>query len=207
MEIEEYLGYIERYEIPPEPPTVTALNDYRNLGDEWKEQLETRSTCIQYGLWIVIADTWLKPLADWIGDRKCLEIMAGGGWLTKGLENHGVSIVATDDFSWEGRHSMMVPLVHITAEDAVYAARLSPEMEIMIVSWPPYSDGQGDVIVQACDAWGEKRPIVYIGETSGGCNAPDEFFDRFAIDESAPEIDLPQWWGIHDRLLIGKWIK
>lgn len=205
MTIDEYLEYIKRQEIPPLPPDAVLENTWANLGDTYMEQLEARNVCTSYGLWVVIADTWLKPLAEWIGDRKCLEIMAGGGWLAKGLGNHGVVVEATDDFSWEDRHSKMTPLIHVMREDAITSAQYSKDMDIMIVSWPPYGDEQGDIVVQACNMWGSERPIVYIGENSGGCNAPDEFFEHFTLDDDAPDIFLPQWWGLHDQLMIGYW--
>jgi hypothetical protein len=72
------------------------------------------------------------------------------------------------------------------------------------VSWPPYG---GEDVVDACNEWSARGPIVYIGENDGGCNAPEEFFYHFVIDENAPNINMPQWWGLHDELRIGHWDK
>lgn len=203
MELEEYLGYIRKYEIPPRPPDYTMFNTPSNLGDHATEQISARNECNSYGLWTVIADTWVKQLADWM-EGNVLEIMAGAGWLAKGLENHGVKIWATDDGSWDARHSKMQPLTHIAKVGAYDAVVESPDADILLVSWPPY--GKPDV-VKACRAWSAQGPIVYIGEGHGGCNAPDEFFEHFMVNDDAPEIDIPQWWGLHDILLIGEWRK
>ena len=44
---------------------------------------------------------WIRPLAAWIGDRQCLEIMCGSGALSFALQSCGTNIIATDDHSWE----------------------------------------------------------------------------------------------------------
>ena len=73
---------------------------------------------------------------------------------------------------------------------------------ILVVSWPPY---ESNTIVEVCEEWGLERPIVYIGEDQGGCNAPDAFFDKFDKDEEAPHMPLLAWPGIHDYVAIGYW--
>lgn len=205
MEISEYLEYIQRNKIPPLPPDAVFRNMLESFDDTFMEQMEARSLCISYGLWVVIADTWLKPLAEWIGNRKCLEIMAGGGWIAKGLEFRGVKIHATDNFSWKHRHSMMKPLVQVVNEDAIYSVQHSLDAEVLLVSWPPYDGAQRLTIVDACEIWNNRGPIVYLGEGYDGCNAPNEFFDKFVLDDTSPDIYLPQWWGLHDTLTIGYW--
>jgi len=45
--------------------------------------------------------------------------------------------------------------------------------------------------------------VIYVGESSGGCTATEEFF--VTLSESwniVEEIAIPQWHGMHDRLTI-----
>ena len=42
----------------------------------------------------------IKALASMIGDRRCLEIAAGDGTLSRFLSDEGVAVTATDDYSW-----------------------------------------------------------------------------------------------------------
>ena len=72
--------------------------------------------------------------------------------------------------------------------------------DVLLVSWPPYED---DTIIKVCRTWGPNRPIIYIGEHDGGCNAPAEFFDHFQEIDNQPNIPLMSWDGIHDYVLIG----
>ncbi|MBC2581679.1 hypothetical protein [Clostridium sp. DJ247] len=48
----------------------------------------------------LISKQWIKPLAKWIGDRKCLEVMAGCGSISFALKQEKVNIITTDDYSW-----------------------------------------------------------------------------------------------------------
>ncbi|MBS4199128.1 hypothetical protein KHA93_05595 [Bacillus sp. FJAT-49732] len=41
---------------------------------------------------------WVHHLAKWIGTRKCLEVMAGYGYLARLLNYFGVDIIATDNY-------------------------------------------------------------------------------------------------------------
>lgn len=194
IDLDTFVEHIERGEIPPGPPhCVYDGYDYSYEG------MVGRKECVKRGMWAIVEQGWVSNLSKWVGNRKCLEIMAGAGWLSKALNDKGVDVIATDDYSWDGnQHSpdmvRVYPVECVSAVDAV----ASPEPEVLIVSWPPYDNRD---IIYACRRWGTERPVVYIGE-EGGCNAPNEFFRYFHIED---EIGIPQWYGIHDRLIIGKY--
>lgn len=187
--------------MPPRYASVDGYNYAMEAGEivlSWS----LRDMCIKRGMWAIVDEYWTGALAQWIGGREALEIMAGAGWLSLALRGHGVNIVATDDYSWDKhRHAgikRVIPVKKMRADRA--AAKI--EADVLIVSWPPYEE-RG--IVEACTAWGTERPIVYIGESEGGCCAPDEFFEHFEPMPDAPDIPLMCWPTIHDRVMIGKW--
>lgn len=187
--------YLEAFSDDASDPKAFVDNMYAGM--------MLKSECNAYGMWGVVDKQWTRELAEWIGERKVLEVMAGVGWLAKALDEHGVNIKATDNFSWKGKHSKVDERVVFPVEDmdAIKAAQ-SLQAEILLVSWPPYTE---ETIVQACEAWGTKRPIIYIGEGNGGCTACDEFHERFEqIDE---HIHMPSFAGIHDHVQIGYWTK
>jgi len=201
---QEFMNYLQNGEIPPSAPYGTSIfgNDLRiYLDDEtlWKIKSECKE---EYMMWAIVTREWTERLADWIGDRKCLEIMAGSGWLSKALSEFGVDIIATDDFSWGFHKKHRKYVFPIEKMNATLAIRLNTDREILIVSWP-YMDR---AIEYACREWGNERPIVYIGEDYGGCTATDYFHKNFQKDHSAPRIPLLTWPGIHDEIMIGKWI-
>ena len=201
----EFIDAIKKGNIPPEPPDIY---DYYNFNSEDSmEMFRLKSLCNNHGMWAIVEQKWTKKLANWIGNRKCLEVMAGVGWLAKALSEHGVNIVATDDFSWtlKARHkneSLKEIYPDIIKEDAISAVK-KYDADVLIVSWPPYEDR---TICDVCDIWGTKKPIVYIGEGLGGCCAVSEFFENYKEDESV-SISLPQWLYIHDYITIGNWTR
>lgn len=140
------------------------------------ETFYARDACTHRGMWAIVDRQWTKHLADWIGERRCLEVMAGAGWLARALHDHGAAIRATDDYSWDARqHGQMERVYPVDQCDALAAVEWYGDADVLIVSWSPYED---DTIIHVCDAWGTTRPIVSIGEEDG-CNAPPEWWAHF----------------------------
>ncbi len=168
-----------------------------------QEAFALKGIANHYGMWAIVDKVWTANLAHWIGDRKVLEVMAGVGWLAQALSEQGVTIEATDDFSWdhgercEETGDLKPIFTGLKKQDAIEAAE-SSDADILLLSWPPYQ--ADDMIEKLCDVWGNDRPIIYIGERPGGCNACDALFERY---ESQPvDIDVPRHIGINDRLFI-----
>lgn len=60
-----------------------------------------RDTFLEISGYCLVAYDWVRPLAKWIGERNCLEVMCGCECLAKALRDCGVNVIATDDFSWK----------------------------------------------------------------------------------------------------------
>ena len=207
ISIEEFLTTIRKGEIPLVPPIGTSINGFNFDNDAWDSCYRARDECIKAGMWTIVYDDWIKELALWIGNRTCLEIIAGAGWIAKALSAHGIDIVATDDYSWEkgshNNHNILRKYQYSIEElEASEAVEKYQDIDILICSWP-YMDNE---FTNACKYW-QGKPIVYIGEGESGCTADDEFFQGFEEDESAPEIQLMCWPGLHDHIQIGTWEK
>ncbi len=188
----EFIEYLDKGEIPPSPPITRWLGP---------EDFRARTHCTERGMWGLVYKGFASELAAWIGDRKVLEVMAGRGWLAKALSDEGVEVVATDDNSWDNKHSKAASVFPVRPMDAVEAA-LGIEADVLIMSWPPYGD---DIATRVLEAWGESGPIVYIGEGKGGCNAPDSFFQHWR-SLSDVVIPLASWDGLHDGVDIGCYV-
>lgn len=200
LPLEQFLDNVRQDIVPPSAPSQ-SMNGWEYLSDnKFLTYCRAREECTSRGMWAIVDMVWTRELADWIGNRKVLEIMAGRGWLAKALQEHGVRIIATDDMSWKHKHDgeNLVPILSLDAVDAVKTI----PADILLVSWSPYGS---EVITNACREWGNERPIVYIGESEDGCNAPESFWQGFELDPTAPDIVIPQWNGLHDNLYIGHW--
>lgn len=184
MDREDFLKHLERGEVPPSPPHTSDCNDY-----DCK-----RIACRQYGMYAIVSKETTKELAEWIGKRSVLEVMAGAGWLAKALEYHGCSIRAVDNWSWETtrKSKKVFPVSTMTGLSAV---RRIPA-DILLMCWP-YMDNNAHKI---STLWGTSKPIVYIGEEDGGCTGDREFHSRLRVIKT---MAWPQWCGLHDRVQVG----
>lgn len=85
------------------------------------------------GIYCFYSRQLIDSLAELVGSRTCLEIAAGDGTLTRFLADRGVTITATDDYSW--KHAVKYPGA-VIKQDAHEALReYSPE--VVLCSWPP----------------------------------------------------------------------
>lgn len=69
----------------------------------------------------------------------------------------------------------------------------------LFLCWPPYWDNMASECLQAYRG----QTLVYVGETEGGCNATDDFFDQLQADWVHTQgVAIPQWEGIRDYLFV-----
>jgi hypothetical protein len=180
-------------------PTIWPEIPNFYIPDDIKFYEYRRKVCFEYGMFAMVDMSWTAELAKWIGNRTCLEIMAGAGWLSKALHNHGVEIIATDDYSWFDGHKKINHVFNVQNMNAIDAINTF-DADILIISWPPYDKPDA---YKAMVEWGDKLPIVYIGEDCGGCTADDDFHNHFVKYDI--NFYMPQWNYIHDYVFIGRY--
>jgi hypothetical protein len=80
-----------------------------------------------------------------------------------------------------------------------YAAAREATEQTLLSIWPAYAEGWA----AAALAVFRGSRLIYTGEGNGGCTADDAFHDLLDRDWSLhAEIDIPQWWGLHDGLFL-----
>jgi hypothetical protein len=198
QEIENIMDQIQNKQIPKEYPKY--MFDMRYISS-----YPLRSAVIERMGFVLLSEKWLKPLAGWIGNRRCLEVMSGTGSLSYGLKQYGVNIKATDNFSWGKENpkakfnNYWTDIENIDAIEAVN--KYGKDTDIIIMSWA-YMD---DIAYRVLQAMREVNPncvMIYIGEWEGGCTADDSFFESLIgieddkFDEAVS--GLQRWDGIHD---------
>ncbi|OPA78499.1 SAM-dependent methyltransferase [Paenibacillus selenitireducens] len=84
------------------------------------------------GIYCFYSKALIKELSSLIGDKKCLEIAAGDGTLTRFLKGEQMNCLATDDYSWE--HYIKYPgfVEKADAKNALH--KYNPE--VVLCSWP-----------------------------------------------------------------------
>jgi hypothetical protein len=172
---------------------------------------EARQKHIKEGGFAFVSWRWVNPFVEWIGNRRCLEVMAGRGVLAYALRQKGVNVIVTDDYSWfNGRYDgWNKTLVDVEKIDAIAAVKkYGKEIDILIMSWP-YMDNTAYRVIKELYAVNPKAVVVYIGEGPGGCTADDEFHNHFEEigDKSFNRVVacFERWNGLHDKPYLGRY--
>lgn len=201
MRLDAFLADVGAGQIPPEMPDEGLDTPHWEMPT--LAQLEARDYCVKRGMWAIVTRNLAIALAEIVNGRSILEIMAGAGWLARALADEGIQITATDDGSWNERHSKMQQIYPVAPLDAASAVReLGTQHDILLVSWPPYGD---EAICKALAYWEPEKLLIYIGEGDGGCNAPECFWNGFFEDRTIDAPLIASWWGLHDRVYIGRY--
>lgn len=177
-----------------------ATHDAFKLREQW----------LKKGMYALVTWSWVTPFAKWIGNKKCLEVMAGRGWLSLALQSLGIDVIATDDYSWLKQKNWDEPVTEVEELDSIEAIeKYGKDIDLLIISWP-YMD---DVAYNTIKKLNEINPnvqIIYIGEGMGGCTADDDFHEHFKeIDDEDFQkavSGFQQWWGLHDYVYLGRYI-
>lgn len=183
--------------------------DYPSWTEErfW-QQLIIRDIFTEKIGFALISEKFIKKLAEWIGERKCLEIMSGTGALAASLKKEGVSCIATDNFSWgewNFTQNYWTEIENIDCLDAI--EKYAKEVDIVIMSWCPMED----IGYEALMKMREVNPnliMLMIGEGEGGCTGSNLLYENLIVIEHEETMKLNEvfrcWDGIHDRVWIIK---
>ena len=137
-------------------------------------------------------------------EQPIIEVGSGLGYWSAILKDNGVDIIASDKFKIEDnkyhKDGNTKPYLDIINGDAAQMAQEHPDRALMMI-WPPYDTPMG---YEALNAY-EGDTVIYVGEGRGGCTADDDFHNLLSHEwEMIDDIDIPQWKGISDSLMIYK---
>jgi hypothetical protein len=206
-------------EIPNEMPKYVP-----NLGSSLLDSLSTdffndmlkeetiRKEYIKLGMYGFVSWRWISPLSEWIGERKCLEVMAGRGWLSHALQIKGIDVTATDNYSWnrpEYIQNWTDTVTNVEKLDAIDAIeKYGSEIDILIMSWP-FRNKTAYKTIKTLYKVNPNAMIIYIGEGRGGTTANDDFFDTFSIikdyEFEIAASHFQSWNLIKDGLYLGRY--
>ncbi len=157
----------------------------------------------------------LRRLVSFVAGGRVLGAGAGAAFWSYLLTLHGIAVQPIDpnvdglevlpsmanDMPPLARIKPWMPVTKLTVMEALQNAnRVGAEpVDVLMFLWPSYQESW------AVDALREFRgsKIAYVGEAHGGCTADDAFHEL--LDEKfscVEEVEIPQWFGIHDRLFL-----
>lgn len=199
--------------------TIMTQIDNRQIPKEYPEYMLNSFTIDKFTLrdaviermgFVLLSVTWLKPLSEWIGNRRCLEVMSGTGSLSYGLKQYGINITATDNFSWNQFSSRTFEdyWTNIENIDAIEAVKkYGKDTDIIVMSWA-YMDDTAFRVLKTMREVNPSCVMICIGEWEGGCTADDNFFENLIEVEDKgfhrTVSGLQRWDGIHDYAYLIK---
>lgn len=204
-EFNELKGLYDNYKIPYEMPWIMK-NDFFSA--------EFRNKIIKEQGYVFLSHNWLSELAIWIGKRKCLEVMSGGGALAYNLRKYGVDIISTDNYQFrkmkeEGNLSWDFKIWEQAENlDCVNAIdKYGEQVDIVIMAWAYMDINAYRTLIKMREV-NPNCLMIFIGEGYGGCTANDDFFEEINIidDEEFNKINehFESWNFINDRLVLLK---
>ena len=207
-EYEKIIDLLEQHIIPECYPETEAMSlSERELG---MDSFVFRNAILQNCGYALLAYEWIRPLAQWIRGRRCLEIMAGSGAFTYALSQCGVDVIATDDKSWSDPRSKWFasPWTEVEQLDCLQAIqKYGADRQIIICSWP-YMDDSAYRSLLEMRRVNPDAMMLYIGEMECGATANDDFFGNLSIVEddgfSASVQNFKQMHGLHDFPMLVK---
>jgi hypothetical protein len=128
-----------------------------------------------YGMWSYVNAPFAKALADYLNGAPVLEIMAGNGYISKGLRNNNANqqIYTTDSQAWvkeneTGKH----PVTKIEKLDAISAIKkYGDQVDYVIMSWAPDKGETDWEVLQLLRQDYPDTKFLVIGEKDGATNS------------------------------------
>ncbi|MFC6182251.1 SAM-dependent methyltransferase [Lactiplantibacillus daowaiensis] len=147
----------------------------------------------QYGMWAYISAPFLKDLADFVGNGPVLEVMAGNGYISKGLKrlHPSQTVITTDSKAWtkeKDNQTGKQPVTSIEGLDAVSAfEKYAADIDYVIMAWSPDKLAIDWDLLQAMRASDHQVPLICIGEKYGATGSK-AFWDH-ADYQAGPAIE------------------
>lgn len=159
--------------------------DIEMLNSSYSMMFSLRRFIIDTLGFVMLSWEWLEPFINWIGSRRCLEIMAGCGSFSYALNKKGIDIISTDDFSWHNhwkdQNNMWYNVENMDCIEAIQ--RYGRDVDLIICGWALMDDSIYRSLIEMRKVNSDCM-LIFIGEYIGGCTGNDEFFkEAIEIDD------------------------
>lgn len=171
---------------------------------EFRDYLEN-----QYGMWAYISAPFVHDIAKFLDGKPTLEVMAGNGYISKGLRENGANVICTDSLAWTKENETGKHLVtDVEKLDAIEAfQKYADQIDYVLMCWSPDGVDIDWRLLQAIRESGRDITLVAIGEKYGATDSKDFWNNAKMIDIDTAEklnqhhqaFDL-----IHDQLYLVK---
>lgn len=149
---------------------TAALPEVDRLLRNYRDYLEDT-----YGMWSYTSAPFIAALSDYLAGQPVLEIMAGNGYISRGLRQHNANqrVITTDSKTWvnenqTGRH----PVTTVAKLDALTAIKkYGNEVKFVIMSWSPDKVEIDWQVLQLIRQDFPHLQLLVVGEKNGATNS------------------------------------
>ena len=189
-------------------PKNPYLDEYKALHSDKMDLIESllnqapRHELVQKYSWAIPNKKALQVIKK-VSPKGLIEIGAGKGYWANLLMQLGVDVFAYDVDPTESNPylTMDTPAFTTILKGDSSVAKEFPERSLFLC-WPSYNEPWAfEALKNHYDAGGST--LIYIGESNGGCCADEAFFEfAWTNYKCASCIQIPTWFGIHDKLYV-----
>lgn len=181
-----------------------ALPDLDKKLRDFRDYLETR-----YGMWAYISAPVAKDIADFINGRPTLEVMAGNGYLSKGLRDNHQTVFTTDSKDWTkenetGKHPV-TQVEKLSASEAF--DKYHDQVSVIVMVWSPDGLDIDWQLLQQIREVDKDYDFIVIGEKNGATDSK-AFWQNAKLLETPEVTALNRHFNhfdlIHDQVYLVK---
>lgn len=161
-----------------------------------------RGHAVKKWAWAIPTEAAIREMVKY---TPLIEIGAGSGYWAKLVEEEGGQVLCFDQYEpIQNKNYTFIRQYH---DVSLGGPEVLPDFprHTLFLCWPPYHSS----LASDCLKKYPGKTLIFVGEGWGGCTGDDEFFEILEKDWEQKEIDIqiPQWWGMHDYFNIYRRIK
>nr|WP_179395770.1 SAM-dependent methyltransferase [Lacticaseibacillus absianus] len=194
------LGLPAEERLSTDPVVEQALHRFDQLARNFRQYI-----AYHYGMWAFVSQTLAETWQATYGPQRYLEVAAGNGYLSAGLQAAGSEVITTDPLSWVGTNATgRAPLVPVQRAGATAALwRYGHAVDAVVMAWSPDQEWNDAAFLHTLRAAFPQLQLFVIGERHGATNSRLFWQQaRFVPDRRLLTLNraFPQFDAINDRI-------
>lgn len=162
-----------------------------------------------YGMWAFVQTALFTSWTELFGRQRYLEVAAGNGYVSAGLQAAGNPVITTDSLSWQpqnetGRHPL-VPVRQAGASAALW--QYGAAVDAVVMAWSPDHEWSDAAFLQLLRRRFSNLPLFVIGERAGATDSRLFWqLAQFVPDRRLLTLNrqFPRFDAINDRIYLIK---
>lgn len=181
------------------PPTVVTID---HLLRNFRQYI-----AYHFGMWAFVNQQLCQVWQATFGPLRYLEVAAGNGFLSYGLRQAGVKVIATDSHTWLSENvTGQTPLLPVaTAASATAVWRYGAQVDAVVMAWSPDRDPNDVHVLHLLRRFFPQLLFFVIGERFGATNSQLFWQEaQFVPDRRLLALNraMPRFDTINDRIYL-----